>query len=338
MPATRADTLPPIDVGAWVRAGARFQGANPKIIGGVKMDTVYGELHAGGKIHKMVSLTLNLNANGLNGTAGIEDAILGFDFADPFHIWVGQLLVPVDRPNYGGPFFAIPWNYPGFLTVGANTVVAAPAEGPYGRNAGGSIWGDISGFHYAAGAFQSGDLNAAPLFSGRASYAIVGKETGYFGNATYFGDQSIVAIGVGGQYKKDGSVGAAGADGITVKSHYAEVNVDALVELKYGGGGWVTLDAAYYHFDGKYNAVKDAMYVLGAIASPKIGPGNIQPMVRYQLAGGETPNPKAWNVDAFVTYLLKGPALHLTAGLSHTELGNGEIANAIQVGAQGIFF
>jgi hypothetical protein len=339
MPATRADTLPAIDVGAWVRAGLRVQGANPKILGGWQMDTVYGELHAGGKIHKMVSLTLNLNANGLNGTAGIEDAILGLDFADQFHIWLGQLLVPVDRPNYGGPFFAIPWNYPGFLTVGGHTVVMAPAEGPYGRNAGGSVWGDFSGFHYALGVFQSGDLNAKPLYSGRVSYGIVGQETGYFGNATYFGDKNLVAIGLGAQYKKDGSVGPkpTGSD-VTAKSHYAEVNADALVELKYGGGGWVTLDGTYYHFDGKYNQITDAFYVLGAIATPPVGPGNIQPMVRYQLGGGKDGTPKAWNVDAFVTYLIKGPALHFTAGFSHTELGNSQIGNAIQIGAQGIFF
>ena len=142
MPATREEKLPAIDVGAWVRAAGRLQGANPKNLDGVQMDTAYAELHAGGKVHKNVSVTLNLNANGLAGTAGIEDAIIGFDFADPIHLWAGQLLVPVDRANFAGPFFMIPWNYPGFMSVGGATVVAAPAEGPAGRNTGASLWGN----------------------------------------------------------------------------------------------------------------------------------------------------------------------------------------------------
>jgi hypothetical protein len=300
------------------------------------MDTVYGEIHAGGKVHKNVSLTLNLNANGLAGTAGIEDAIIGFDFADQFHIWVGQQLVPVDRPNYGGPFFMITWNYPGFLTAGnaqgvTKTLVTAPAEGPSGRNAGVTIWGDLANnkAHYFLGGFQSGDLSKSPLLSGRLNFDLVGEESGYFGNETYFGDKDIVAIAVGGQFKKNGS--AQGDD-------YSEINTDALVELKYAGGGWFTLDGGYYAFGGDHNPAKEAFYILGAIASPVVGVGNIQPMVRYQYGLPGNGAPKAWALDAFLTYLIKGPALRVTGGLQHTELGGGYVSNALQLGVQAIFF
>ena len=57
------------------------------------------------------------------------DAIISFDPMDEFHVWAGHLLVPVDRANASGPFFMIPWNYPGFLTVGATTLVTAPHGG-----------------------------------------------------------------------------------------------------------------------------------------------------------------------------------------------------------------
>jgi hypothetical protein len=114
------------------------------------------------------------------------------------------------------------------------------------------------------------------------------------------------------------------------------------VELKYGGGGWFTLDGGYYHFTSQFSPARDAFYVLGAIATPKIGFGNIQPMVRYQY-GAPQNGPKGWSVDAFLGYLIMGPALRATVGVQHTELGqdpmgNDRIANAVQLGAQAIFF
>jgi hypothetical protein len=340
MPATRPDVLPPIQVGAWLRTGVRIQDGNPKNLGGEKVDTLYGELHAGGKIHKNVSVTLNLNADGLHGTAGIEDAIVGFDVAEPFHVWIGQLLVPVDRANAAGPFFMIPWNYPGFLSVGGTTVVGAPAEGPNGRNGGAVVWGNFmeGAFKYFVGAFQTGTATTSPLFSGRLHLNLVGAEPGFWGNATYFGDKDIVAIGVGGQYQK----GSGNADA------YAEFNADALVEYRIGGGAWVTLDGAYYHFSNT-NPVKDHFYVLGAIASGSLGGGNLQPMVRYQWAktqsaiGPVQPDTATSAIDVGLSYILKGPALRLMATYQHTDLGqdmagNDIIANSVQLGAQAIFF
>lgn len=345
MPGTREEKLPAIDVGAWVRAAGRLQGRNPKNLDGISMDTAYAELHAGGKIHKNVSVTLNLNASGLAGTAGLEDAIIGFHFCDPVNLWLGQLLVPVDRANFSGPFFMIPWNYPGFMTVGGTTVVSAPMEGPAGRNTGGSVWGnDPDGkVKYAVGVFLPSNPLTNPLLSARISTALIGKETGYFGNESFFGDQDIVTIGIGGQYKKEGSVGTlpapamvGGVAGPAPTADYGEFNADALAELKYGGGGWVSLDAAYYHFVGQYNSVKDAFYVTAAVATPKVGVGNIQPMVRYQMGSGN--DPTAWTLDAGVAYLIMGPALRAMTNVQHTDLGSGREANIVQVGAQAIFF
>jgi hypothetical protein len=356
MPATRPDKLPPIDVGAWVRASARFQRAySPKKIDDFAgMDAIYGELHAGGKVHKNVSVTLNLNANGLAKSAGIEDAIIGFDFVDPFHIWVGQLLVPVDRANGSGPFFMIPWNYPGFFTVGATTVVGAPVEGPYGRNAGAVVWGDFldGRFKYLAGAFKSADPAAAnPLLSARLQFDVIGAEPGFWGNASYFGDKDTVGIGVGAQYQKDGSVGPVPVDPITMMptgpaptDNYSDVNADVLAEFKLGGGGWVTGEAAYYHFGGDYSPGKlDEFFILGAVASPVVGIGNIQPMIRYQMAKNDDVKLSVSAVDVGVGYLIKGPALRTSLTYQHVDLGSDptgadRIGNSLQLSAQAIFF
>jgi hypothetical protein len=349
MPATRPDMLPPITVGAWTRVGGKFQNANdPKKLNDFAFDNAYVELHVGGKIHKKVGVTLNLNSNitkfpGPNfdpmteggAYVAIMDAIVQFDMQDEFHLWAGHLLVPVDRSNASGPFFMIPWNYPGFFTpVG----VGAPKEGPSGRNNGAVVWGDIMGgkFTYLAGVFDNGSIASSPLFSGRLRLALLDPEGGFWGNGSYFGEKDLLTIGVGAQFQKNGS---------GVDKDWAEVNGDVLFEKKIPGGGWVTAEAGYYHFNVLDGGVSDSFYGLAAYATPTIGVGNIQPSVRYQMikikAGmGDSP----YNLDAGLAYLIKGPALRLVGNFTHTKLGTDATgmdlgtANALQLGVQAIFF
>jgi hypothetical protein len=350
MPAARPDVLPPISVGAWTRIGSVFQNAtDPKKIDDWHLDTAYVELHAGGKIHKNVGVTLNLNGNmvafpnasaataggQIGSTVGIMDAIIEFNFMDELHLWTGHLLVPVDRANASGPFFMIPWNYPGFLTVGATTVVSAPIEGPSGRNNGAVVWGDINGgqLTYLAGVFDNAAVGSSPLFSGRMRLALWDKEPGFWGNCSYFGDKDLLSIGVGAQYLAHGSTTMMG------DKDWAEVNVDALLEKKLGGGSFVTGEVAYYHNNVNDGGVSDSMYVLAAYATPTLGVGSIQPMARYQFAKlknveGTTP----WNIDVGVSYLVKGPALRVLATYGHTTLPGDMTANSVQLGAQAIFF
>ena len=333
MPSTLTEPkkLPPIGVAAWLRADVTFQGQeDPKKLNDQKF-TPYGELHAGGKIHENVSVTLNLNAGGVGGGVGIEDAIIGFDLRDEFHVWVGQLLVPVDRANYGGPFFAIPWNYTGAIGF-------VPHEGPYGRNAGLSVWGDLQGgkFKYVLGAFDGGGDDESMLFSGRLQYDFIGTEPGYFGNASYFGDKDIVALGVGAQYQKDGeSSGGAAPD----TDDYVEVNADLLAEMKLAGGGWVTGEGGLYVTGGDYPGYgKTAFYLTAAYATPKVGIGNIQPMLRFQYGKGQE-DAKTWSLDAAVSYLIMGPALRLVGNFQHVKTDPGGVeANSLTFGAQAIFF
>jgi hypothetical protein len=345
MPASRPEVLPPIDVGAWLRAGSVFQGnADKSKVNDWHMDNEYIELHAGGKIHKKVGVTLNLNANLLNfstanagSSVAIEDAIISFDFADEFHFWAGHLLVPVDRANASGPFFMIPWNYPGFFAG-----VSAPKEGPSGRNNGAVVWGDIQGgkLTYLVGAFDNADIGSSPLYTARLRLALLDPEPGFWGNCSFFGDKDMLSIGVGAQYQKHGSSSA------TADKDWTDINADVLFEKKIPGGGWFTAEGAYYHFNVLDGGVSDALYGLVAYAIPTIGVGNIQPMVRYQwekVKANSDTNP--WNIDAGVSYLVKGPALRLLATYSHTKLGpfapaGGayDSANSIQIGAQAIFF
>jgi len=355
-PAPAEAKLPPISVGAWTRVGGIFQSAtDPAKLDDWHMDNAYVELHAGGKIHEKVSVTLNLNANMVSYTAtgapiglgnplvSVMDAIVSFDAMDEFHVWAGRLLVPVDRANASGPFFMIPWNYPGFLTVGGTTLVTAPLEGAFGRNNGAVIWGDIKGgkLTYLAGVFDNLNVATSPLYSGRVRLALLDPEPGFWGNASYFGDKNLLSLGLGAQFQNNGSTTAMGP------KDWAEINFDILFEKKLGGSSFVTAEGAYYHNNVNDGGVSDSWYVLAAYATPTLGVGNIQPMVRYQGAKVKAVDDLPWNLDIGLSYLIKGPALRLLGTYSHTGLpaavatpgATGTIsANSIQLGAQAIFF
>jgi hypothetical protein len=358
MPATRPEALPPIDVGACIRASSLFQSAtDPSTVNDWGMNNAYVELHAGGKVHKNVGVTLNVNADAANyGTSGnmsaaLEDAIISFDFLDEFHVWAGHLLVMVDRANSSGPFFMLPWNYPGnFAGPG---FAAAPLEGPFGRNNGVNVWGDIMGgkLSYFAGVYDNGSGNTAgavtssPLLSARVRLALWDPEPGFWGNCSYFGDKDILSFDVGAQYEAHGSAARDPATGaIITDKNWGEVNAGALLEKKLGGGSFATAEAAYYHYNVLDGGISDTFYVLGAYAAPTMGVGSIQPMVRYQwekVKSGPGSNP--WNLDVAVSYLVKGPALRVVATYSHTKMGEfatpvADSANAIELGAQAIFF
>lgn len=344
MPASKPETLPPIDVGAWSRVGSVFQSASdPKKLNDWHMDNAYIELHAGGKIHKMVGVTVNLAANMLSlfnppgggmGEGGayvaVEDAIISFDFDDAFHLWAGHLLVPVDRANASGPFFMIPWNYPGFYAG-----VAAPMEGPLGRNNGAVVWGDLSGgkVTYLAGVFDNANVGSSPLYTGRLRLDLLDPEGGFWGNASFFGDKDVFSIGLGGQYMKDGSGPG---------TNWTDVNADVLLEKKIPGGGWFTAEGAYYHYGVADGNISDTFYLLGAFATGPVGIGNVQPMARFQWEKVKgTGGTKPWNLDVALAYLIKGPALRVVATYSHTKgslASADDGANSIQLGAQAIFF
>jgi hypothetical protein len=349
MPATRPEKLPPIQVGAWTRVGGVFQGSDPSNVDDWHMDNAYVELHAGGKIHEKVGVTLNLNGNmtnyvvgapfgdPANSLVGIMDAIISFDPIEEFHLWAGRLLVPVDRANASGPFFMIPWNYPGFFVVPGNApIISAPKEGPYGRNNGAVAWGDIQGgrLTYLAGVFDNADMTTAPLYSGRVRLALWDKEPGFWGNCSYFGEKDLLSIGVGGQYQKNGS-----SDMTLGAKDWAEVNADVLLEKKLPGGAWVTGEVAGYLNNVHNGFVSASMYALAAYATPTLGYGNVQPMVRYQWAKlKENPGTNPWNLDVGLSYVIKGPALRVLATYSHVTLPGDITGNSVQLGAQAIFF
>ena len=334
-----------VNIGVWLRTALRLQNpTQPKKLNDQSLN-YYAELHIGGAIYDKVNYTLNFNVqnqpNDYPGTVHVMDAIAQLDAVDEFHLWAGQMLVASDRSNFSGPFFTSPWNYPGVYSVGTRSAFVGPAEGPAGRNTGATIWGDIGGgvFKYYAGVFNLTDATQSPLFTGRLNVTAIGKEPGFYHSSTYYGDKDILALGVGAQFQKHGSVGAVPVDttgtptGPAPVDDFAEFNADLLAEFKVVDSV-ITGEAAYYHFGGNYNPADNAAFVLVSFLTPKVGVGNIQPLVRYQWAKEKATDTKMSIVDAHLAYVVKEYSLRALVGFQHTDMDHGVVGNAVQVGAQ----
>lgn len=326
-------------------------------------DTVYAELHTAGKVHKNVSWVLNFNANGQGARntdrnqqlpAGIEDAIIGLDLIDEAHLWVGQLLTPVDRANATGPFFAIPWTYTGVFDGSAIGFVGPKGEDVYGRSTGAVFWGDVGGqgkFKYFLSSMNMRSTAIRPLFSGRLVATPIGSEKGFWGNSTWDGAQDVLAFGIGAQYQKEGNADVSPTSTGGLANH-SEFNADAVAEFTLGGSGYITAEVGGYFFGGDYRPYDNMFYGLVAYASPFVGPGRLQPMFRFQAASaadnGFVLVPTATGLvpvaaadlkkyEFQVGYLVKGAALRGLVGFSVTDVGAEKNVNTLQFAAQTIF-
>jgi len=101
-----------------------------------------------------------------------------------------------------------------------------------------------------------------------------------------------------------------------------------LAEVKVGDGGAATAEGAYYHVDsGKSAGVMpfdDAGFVLLSYLTPLMGPGKIQPLLRYQafinkIDGGTDIKGRIY--EAQVNYVMKDYFAKLSLGFQHTDLG-----------------
>jgi hypothetical protein len=350
-----------VTVGAGIRAGLRFQEPTPndegdKTIDDVFIDELNAELRFSGKVTEIVGWTANLTVDGrTRASAGIGapvafqaqalDLIGQLDFMDEFHVWVGRMLTPSDRSNFSGPWFIMPWNYPGVFDDG---YVGPRGTEEVGREVGVTVWGDIGKgklkYYLAALDLDSnfGDANMAtqnPLFSGRLSYAFIGSEPGFYGSSTYYGSQDIVAIGVAGQYQK-GYACTAGTWNcpITANDDLSEFNADLLVEFA-EDFGTVGAEAAYYHFDGDSIAYDDFFYVLaGYTTKNPVGPGKLNGSLRYQQAMSSPGGVTRSLIEPSVAYLFKDyfAKLQLTYLIGTTTADEAEDYNyqALQLGFQ----
>jgi hypothetical protein len=346
------------------RVGIRLQDQQkPKDMTEIHLDpyaydtTVEARFH--GSVTQQFSWVANFNATLLAptlaapATVGVMDLIAQFKAAKEFQIWAGRLLVPSDRSNFTGPFFMVPWNYPGFYFPGAPPL--GPKDGPTGRDQGTTVWGnafdDKLKYYVGAHGIDITGAGTQPYFSGRVSYSIQGSEPGYFGSSTYYGAKNVFTIGVSGQYQHNGAIDTA-TPGTTVATacptaaavdckDMATFMADALAEESFAGVGSFDFEGQFYKFTQGYDfgptfAPGEAFYLLAAYLTPDLGFGKLQPMVRWQ----QTADP-AWTViDAALAYVFKDYSGRVVATYQHIDRGTSATAgpnpiqNSIQLGIQ----
>lgn len=341
-----AETYKHINMGVWNRTGFALQnGTNPKKLDGIGMGGEV-EVHFSNTMRKGMSWTANFVAaygapdgattpGGITGTAAILDLIAQYEPDPAFNLWIGRMLVASDRSNFSGPYFMAPWIYPLFLgPQGSPYAVVGPKEGPYGRSDGATVWGAFGGgmLKYYLGAYDLFDSVAArPLISGRVGLSLLSPEPGYYGSSTYYG-KDILAIGVGGQYQKNGDLQDPN-DLNSDRKDYGMVLADALFEKDLKASGVLDVEGAFYKYIGDYQSKKFSFMALASYLLP----GNkFQPLVRLQQAkfkdsaGGNNVS----MVDGQIGYLIDGYSTRLALGFAHSTDGGDGVSNALFAGLQ----
>ncbi|MEO7035494.1 MAG: hypothetical protein ABI548_16325 [Polyangiaceae bacterium] len=355
-PDPMAEKYKHIDMGIWSRTGFALQSAsNPKKLNGLGMGGEL-EVHFSNQMRKSVAWTANLVANygagdgnsftpgggSINGTASILDLIAQFEPDPAFNLWVGRMLVASDRSNFSGPYFTAPWIYP--LKLGPQSfanayAVVGPKEGPSGRNDGATIWGGFNEglFKYYLGVYNLHDAANKPLVSGRLALSLLSGEPGYYGSSTYYG-KDVLAIGVGGQYQKngDGSIKPAAGGALT---DYGMFLADLLFEKNLAASGVFDVEGAFYKYVGDGEPSTFSTMALVSYLTPDVGIGKLQPLVRFQqakqksTADGGSGNDVSM-IDAQLGLVVDSYATRFALGFTHASDGGALSSNAVFAGVQ----
>jgi hypothetical protein len=147
--------------------GGRIQNpTTPNQLDDVFLDQLYLIASFRGQMTDWLKWQINLNANvpptAANGAAapaypsvGVQDLIVKIEPHPLFNLWVGRMLVAVDRSNLSGPWFLNYYLYPGFFGNRAGPPIGLKS-GPNGRDDGVTLWGQVAGgvVKYFLGAFN----------------------------------------------------------------------------------------------------------------------------------------------------------------------------------------
>jgi hypothetical protein len=283
-------------------------------------------LYLSGQVTKGIFADFNTEYDSGNAeSVRVLDAVMRVEYTPAFNVWAGRFLPPSDRANLDGPYYMPVWNYP---FVSAFPAVFA------GRDDGIAVWGQFKGggFKYQAGAFQGTDggpnQSDSPLLAGRMVLNLRDPEPGYYNSSTYWGAKKILAIAVTAQHQGDGAGTAATPDDFT------GLEADVLFEQPTSRGTF-TAEGAYYDFDwGPLSPSSGSAYYVwaGYLLKSKTGPGQFQPLVRFQNFDPDGGGESVKQIDAQINYVIAGDNARFHAVYTHVDAG--ATSSAFTLGAQ----
>jgi hypothetical protein len=344
-----------VTVGAGLRASFAAQednaGAkNNKWSNDFNLDNA--RIYLGGQIHKYVKLEFNTEcvfcSNSTLREFAVLDAIGKFELRPYFNIWGGRLLVPSDRAEMDGPFYASV--YEGFKTPfypsDFSVKFGSGGAGVYGRDHGVNVWGNVAPggkLKYTFGIFNGlrGASNADknPLFGARIAYQFLNVEDnpGYYTSSTYYGTGGdVLTLGYALQYQRDGAGSALH------KSDFLGMSVDGLFEKPLGTAGTFTAEAEYKHFDADYDIAAfsepagtetfnmfrgDAFTATALYLVPgQIGIGALQPYVRFSQINPDHSSDRN-EFETGLNYIIAGHNARLSLFYQYGDLATKSIVN-----------
>ena len=312
-----------LSYGVGVRVGGGYVDTTPSQ--GFGVQTLDVRPYISGQFAPWLKFTGNLDLNNGDGTIRVLDAIGQFEPSELFNVWMGRFLPPSDRANLSGPYYQNAWNYP--TTVNGYPSIYA------GRADGAALWGQINHgqLKYQAGIFTLD--TAVPIgqaiYAGRVVFNLLDPEPGYYNSSTYYGSKDVLALGGTIQYKK--TIDTAG------EKKLLGFNFDVLFEKKVVAADVLSLEGAYYNFDQGNDLGKQGWSAFGLASwlfGTKMGPGRVQPMVRYQHAVAAAGGDPTRTVDVGLNYILDGHNARVALAVQNTNPPAGSSSTGVQLGIQ----
>lgn len=323
-------------------------------------------IYLNGQIHKNIKFELNTecvfcSSDSLREFA-VLDAIAKFEFSPAFNVWAGRLLVPSDRAEMSGPYYAntYDFNKTPFYPSDYSVKFGDGGAGVYGRDHGMTLWGGLGEekrFTYAVGIFNGyqGGSNQSDefLYGGRFSYNFMNVESnpGYYTSSTYYGGAGdIFTVSAALQHQSDGAGTQANP------ADFTGYSIDFLYENVLANKGVVTIEGEYKIFDTDLDSTAladascfcmfdgDSWTATALYMFPQeIGIGKLQPYVRYTDVSPDSSADRD-EIDVGINYIIKGHNARIsmmyqygdiaTKGLNYTPSAAGNKVGAFKVGLQ----
>ena len=327
-------------------------------------------IYINGQIHKYIKFEFNTECFFCDNQAlrnfDVLDAVGKFEISPMFNIWAGRLLVPSDRAEMSGPFYAntYEFNKTPFYPSDFSTTFGTDGAGVYGRDDGVNLWGSSAQgkLQYVFGVFnglESSSTSGANqsdnlLFGVRIAYNFLTpeKNPGYYTSSTYYGNGGdIFTLAFAGQHQEDG------AGTILNPGDFSGMSVDMLFEKVLGNKGVATIEAEYKVFDSDYNTAAftdggagffmfdgDAWTATALYLFPqKTGVGQFQPYVRLTDVSPDNSSDRD-EFEVGVNYIISGHNARIAAfyqsgdietkGLNYAPGVTGADVNTFQIAFQ----